>query len=243
MRNLLDMLDHYFVHSQMCRLFESLFERLEETEPEYKQNPFVCSVIDEISLRLPRLFEQVDANSDLGDKLTKLLVFVTLNIISRGGENVQLKLSKTFDKCSFIGRKVMINLPQNLHKLQAVLKFYVVVITAIEDITVLKGVTRQIILLIYRTYTNPKLNNTEAKNISVEIIEMLQNKYGEDVNEFLNLFSEVKKTIEATKQERKKVEKISAVKNVEAFKRKRDRKHKRKKENDRLKKMILSASR
>jgi hypothetical protein len=54
-------------------------------------------------------------------------------------------------------------------------------------------------------------------------------------NEFLTIFTEVKEVIEKHKQERKKNERLLAVKNVDAFKKKRQRKHQRKKENDRKK--------
>ena len=147
---------------------------------EYKANPNVTHIIDELSLRIPRRFESVEVNSDLGDKLTKILIFIALNLIERNDSSSIEKLTKMFDKWSFIGRKIMINLNQNHNKLITILKFYICAITAITDIQYLKGITRQIILLVYRTYTNPKLINTEEKNLSVEIIELLQTKYDKE---------------------------------------------------------------
>ena len=178
--NLLELLDHYFVSAQMCKLFETLFDKIEEFGFEYKANPNVTHIIDELSLRIPRRFESVEVNSDLGDKLTKILIFIALNLIERNDSSSIEKLTKMFDKWSFIGRKIMINLNQNHNKLITILKFYIWAITAITDIQYLKGITRQIILLVYRTYTNPKLINTEEKNLSVEIIELLQTKYDKE---------------------------------------------------------------
>ena len=85
-----------------------------------------------------------------------------------------------FDKCSFIGRKIMINLSMNEHKLIVILKYFVCVLSALEKPDIVKSITKQILLLVYRTYTNVKLNKSEAKTISVEIIEILQNKCGEE---------------------------------------------------------------
>lgn len=178
--NLLDLLDHYFVANQMCRLFENLFEKFDEFEFPYKSNPIIEKIVDEISLRIPRRFEFVESNTDLGDKLTKILIFTALNLIERNTEESLEKASKMFDKCSFIGRKIMINLNQSHFKLTTILKFYICAITAISDTAVLKRITKQIILLVYRTYTNPKLSNTEVKNLSIEIIELFQNKYGKE---------------------------------------------------------------
>jgi hypothetical protein len=54
------------------------------------------------------------------------------------------------------------------------------VISAIEEPSFVKLITRQILFLVYRTYTNPKLSKTEAKTISIEIIELLQSKLKEE---------------------------------------------------------------
>ena len=58
----------------------------------------------------------------------------------------------------------------------------------------------------------------------------------------MRIYSEVKKAIEDQKTERKKSERMAAVKNVEAFKKKRQLKHKRKRENDRKKNLMEKLS-
>lgn len=52
-------------------------------------------------------------------------------------------------------------------------------------------------------------------------------------NDFVTIYTEVKQTIEKQKQGRKEAERTAAVKDVEAFKKKRQVKRQRKKEKDR----------
>jgi len=108
----------------MCKLLQSLFNKLEENKVDYRSNEHVVFIIDDLSLRLGRMFELVEEKGDLSEQLTTVLVFIALDISSRKSEDRLTKLEKMFDKCSFIGRKVMINLNQNQHKLVAVLKFF-----------------------------------------------------------------------------------------------------------------------
>ena len=176
MRNLVELSDHYFVYKQILRLLQVIFEKLESTGVKYKENAEINSLVDDLSLRLPRMFDLMDQDPVSGDKLINLLVFVALHISSQSTEETGEKLQKMFDKCSFIGRKVMINLNLNQYKLILVLKFFVSVLSAIEDKKIVQLITKQILLLVYRTYTNAKLNKSEAKTISVEIIEILQKK-------------------------------------------------------------------
>ena len=160
----------------MLRLLGSLFDRLEESNKEYKSNVFIKEMIDDLSLKLIRMFQQIDTTSDFGDKLNNLLLFTVLNIASRKEENTEKQLARIFDKSSFIGRKIMIQLNDNRHKLEWVLKFFICVISAIEDADLIKAIIRQVLLLVYRTYTNSQLNKTDARDLSVEIIELLQKK-------------------------------------------------------------------
>lgn len=124
-QSVLELCDHYFVYKQVCKLIQTLFDKLDETKVDYKTNSNVNFMIDDLSLRLARMFELIEAGTDLGDKITHILVFITLHIINRKDEKTQSQLEKMFDKISFIGRKMMINLTQNQHRLCSVLKFFV----------------------------------------------------------------------------------------------------------------------
>lgn len=126
------------------------------------------------------MFQHIEKDKELEERLTNLLIFIMMHISSTPGEESEQKLQKMFDKCSFIGRKIMINLETNEEKLIVVLKFFVCALQAMEDKNLVKKVTKQILLLVYRTYTNPRLAQSEAKTISVEIIELLQSKCGEE---------------------------------------------------------------
>lgn len=155
-----------------------MFDKFESSKIDYKTNPFINSLIVDLSLRLPRMFEMVDLNSDLNDRLTNVLIFIALHVSNKEGSEDLMQ--KMFDKCSFIGRKIMIKLNMNEHKLIVILKFFVCVLSALKTPRIVKSITKQILFLVYRTYTNVKLNKSEAKTISVEIIELLQNKCGEE---------------------------------------------------------------
>jgi hypothetical protein len=164
----------------MCKILQSLFDKFGEMGNEYVDNQYVNLIISDLSLRLPRMFEVTDENAELTDKLTNLLLFIVVHTISKNDENTEKTLQKMFDKCSFIGRKIMINLEQNHLKLNSVLKFFICAISAIKSPSIIKSITKQILLLVYRTYTNPKLVQSECKSLSVEIIELLQSKLGEE---------------------------------------------------------------
>ena len=101
-----------------------MFDKIESFNFTYKTNTFINSVIDDLSLRLPRMFELTDQDTDLGDTLTHVLIFISLHLSHQSEEESVEKLQKMFDKCSFIGRKIMINLSQNEYKLITVLKFF-----------------------------------------------------------------------------------------------------------------------
>lgn len=109
----------------MCKIIQTLFTKLEESKVKYKEDGQIKFVTDDLSLRLARMFEFIEQDSDLPETLSNVLVFITLNLIERNDEESKAKLEKMFDKCSFIGRKIMININQNQHKLISVLKFYV----------------------------------------------------------------------------------------------------------------------
>jgi hypothetical protein len=161
-------------------ILKSLFDKFGEMGNEYVNNQYVGVVIDDLSLRLPRMFELTDESAELTDNLTNLLLFIVVHTISKNDENTEKTLQKMFDKCSFIGRKIMINLDQNHLKLTSVLKFFICALSAINNSSIVKSITKQILLLVYRTYTNPKLYQSECKSLSVEIIELLQTKLGEE---------------------------------------------------------------
>lgn len=106
----------------MCGIIQNIINQLTEKVKSYKSNLYINEMIDAMSVRLPKMFEQIEQNTDLSDQLSNILIFIIIHFVEK---NDIEKLSKMFGKCTFIGRKTMINLNQNEHKLISILKFFV----------------------------------------------------------------------------------------------------------------------
>lgn len=81
---------------------------------------------------------------------------------------------------SFVGRKSMMNIDIAKVKLPCILKSYISVIESLSVPTV-EELCPFILDLVHKTFTNKELENTSTKQLSVEIVDLLQKKISNEV--------------------------------------------------------------
>jgi uncharacterized membrane protein len=146
----------------------------------------VIQNLGNIGFRSARVFEAEAIDENLFKLNSELLLLViTKSVEAKDTEG----LLKTLNKLSFVGRKITMSVRNCLGRLPFILRLYISLIDLVSQ-DVLQEISPSVLNLVYRTYTNKELSESEVRTLSVEIVEKLQKKLSSEF--FLSVYTQVK---------------------------------------------------
>lgn len=120
-------------------------------------------------------FRYFALTEELAEALKKNLLFLSKMITDPES------LPKIFKKSSYIGRKIIGSSQEVQQPVKAILTWYKETIDRLKstNIPLLKEVCGPMLELVFRTYTDQTLKDTEVYNLSTEIVDTLSSAFEE----------------------------------------------------------------
>ena len=153
-------------------------------------------------------------SEELGTQLVKNLTFLLRSLISAPNDRMMHYLPKLFSRCSFVARKMMLNVSEAKGRIANVLLFFQVAFHLFESIhttdveepkkdnELSRSVLNPVLELVYRIYTDDQYKESRAKELASELVDYLST--GLDKTFFISAYNEVKSGISKKRDERRK---------------------------------------
>jgi hypothetical protein len=225
------------IRRQFVRIWTEWFKNMEEANKKYKNNECVTKLIDDLTMIMIKYY-----------KIDESVIGLTLQMHNIDSEVHNLgKLEKMISMYSFAGRRIMMKIKKEVSQLTCIMKFFISSLNTIKNISTIKCLSKPMLHLGFKVYTNPQLAETETKAIAAELVECLQNKLDyydtqfERVKEddksianstFLQMYTDIKNQSEINKKEARVKRKINKSNDPQRHKRKRSEKRKKKRTAD-----------
>lgn len=229
----------YWIRLAVQRVYGSLFQT-QMRDPHLSVSAALgLSEAGELSDHLYKLASVFSFRHMLTDELGTQLVKNLTYLLRHADPSC---LPRLFSRCSFLARKMMLNVSVAKDKIAHVLLFFQVALHLFEsqaegqqDNACTRAVLTPVLELVYRIYTDEQYAESRARELSSEIVDYLS--AGLDKAFFITTYNSVKAGIQAKRVERRRQQKVllATDQGAKLKEKKRARKAEKKREKKRAK--------